>query len=95
MNPELVSWGLPIFIGLALAALSYNAQQVATRAADYRMAQLWFALAVLVPFLRVFYWALTASPRQSIRVVVCAVVALLLGLTAVEAFRSISSKRHD
>ncbi|MDT4968239.1 MAG: hypothetical protein QOJ64_2976 [Acidobacteriota bacterium] len=91
---EFVTWGLPIFAGLALIALSYNQLQTISRSADYLIAQFWFALGVLVILARFIYWAIFSTRGLTVRITVSAAVGLaLVGLTF-DAFRSINHKRE-
>jgi hypothetical protein len=91
---EFLTWALPIFIALALFALSYNALQVASRSGDYWMANVWFGLGALVLALRFIYWGITTSRSLTLRLIVCFLVVGSLVVITVEAFRSINHKRR-
>lgn len=90
---ELITWGFPIFLGLGLIALCYAQLQVVGRGGDFRMAQFWFGLGILVLALRVVYWAMMTNRSLALRVALCIVICGTLIAITVEAFRSINHKR--
>src|SRR2546425_1216400 len=91
---ELLSWGLPIVVGLALWTLSYNAIQTASRAEDYHLAVFWFGLGSLVFLVRISYWAFITTRPLALRVLVCAIACACIIAITVESIRSINHKRQ-
>lgn len=91
---EILTWGLPIFIGLASYGLTYSALQTASTRGDFWMARFWFALGSFVVMARFLYWGVTANRPQSVRVLVCGLIATLLIAATVESFRSIGQKQR-
>lgn len=90
---EIISWGLPIFVVLALIALCYNQLQVASRNGDYWIAQGWFGFGALVIVVRLMYWGITSNRNLTLRILVCLFVCGGMCAATVAVFSSINHKR--
>lgn len=91
---ELLTWGLTVFVSLALFALCYNQLQVATRSGDYMIAQGWFGIGALVLVVRFMYWRITSNRDLTLRAVICVVVCGGVCGATVAVFSSINHKRQ-
>jgi hypothetical protein len=91
---ELLTWGLPLSLALALYGLCYSTLQTASHDTDYWIARTWFALATLVCFVRLLFWGITAPSTIELRVAVCLMVAMGLAAITIASFKSISAKHQ-